>query len=339
MSIAIAPPPGSRLALALRSRGFWQDNGTLVVLLLFMVLAAVASGGVFLRPSNLVTVLYQASIIGVLVLGQTLVVIAGGLDLSMVAVLILSAVIMGGAGSERQAMMMLGGLPYLGFWPALMAGFAAAALAGLVNGIMVARLHIPAFITTLATALLIGGIVLLVTGGSPIYYPDPFFAAFGKAKPLGLPAPIFVFLGLAVATWWLLNRTAFGRKLYAVGGSERAAHHSGISVAGVRLAVFTLSGLAAGIAGFLFLSRTGYISYASGGELLLTSIAALVVGGVSLAGGTGGIKHAVSGVLLLASLSNFMNIMLVSPYLQNAVTGLVILVAVSIYSHINAEQP
>ena len=147
---------------------------------------------------------------------------------------------------------------------------------------MVARLHIPAFITTLATALLIGGIILLVTGGSPIYYPDPFFAEFGKATLLGFPAPIFVFVGLAVAVWWLLNRTAFGRKLYAVGGSERAAHHSGIPVARV-----TLSGLTAGIAGFLFLSRTGYISYASGGELLLTSIAALVVGGISLAGGSG----------------------------------------------------
>jgi ABC-type xylose transport system permease subunit len=188
MSIGIASSPGSRLAEVLRSRSFWQDNGTLIVLVLFVVLAAGASGGVFLRPSNLTTILYQASIIGVLVLGQTLVVIAGGLDLSMVAVLILSAVIMGGAGSERQSMMMLGGLSYLGFWPALVAGFAAAALAGLVNGIMVARLHIPAFITTLARALFIGGIVLLVTGGSPIYYPDRFFAEFGRAKLLGLPA-------------------------------------------------------------------------------------------------------------------------------------------------------
>jgi ribose/xylose/arabinose/galactoside ABC-type transport system permease subunit len=235
-------------------------------------------------------------------------------------------------------MMMLGGLPYLGFWPALLAGFATAAAAGFVNGLMVTRLHIPAFITTLATALLLGGIILLMTGGSPIYYPDPFFAAFGESKLLGLPAPVFVFILLAAAFWWLLAQTGFGKKLYAVGGNERAAHYSGILVARVRLAAFTLGGLCAGIGGFLFLSRTGYISYASGGDLLMTTIASLVVGGVSLAGGVGTCRHAVSGVLLLASLSNFMNIMLISPHIQNAVNGLVILVAVSIYSHINAEK-
>jgi ribose/xylose/arabinose/galactoside ABC-type transport system permease subunit len=334
MNATATTRPGTKLG----SRRFWQDNGTIVVLLIFVIFATLLSGGIFLRPSNLTTILYQASIIGVLVLGQTLVVIAGGLDLSIVAVLIISAVIMGGAGSERQSMMMLGGLPYIGFWPAVIAGFVAAGLAGLVNGLMVTRLHIPAFITTLATALLLGGIILLVTGGSPIYYPDPFFAAFGESKLLGLPSPIFVFVGLAAAFWWLLNQTTFGKKLYAVGGSERAAHYSGISVVRVRLVVYTLSGLAAGVAGFLFLSRTGYISYASGSDLLMSTIAALVVGGVSLAGGVGGIKHAVSGVLLLASLSNFMNIMLISPHIQNVVNGAVILVAVSIYSHINADK-
>lgn len=320
------------------SRRFWQDNGTIVVLVLFVLLATLLSGGIFIRPSNLATILYQGSIIGVLVLGQTLVVLVGGLDLSIIAVLILSAAVMGGAGSERQAMMSMGALPYIGFWPALVGGFIVAGLAGFINGLMVTKLHIPAFITTLATALFLGGIILLVTGGSPIYYPDPFFASFGESRFLGLPAPVFVFVGLAAAFWWLLNQTPFGRKLYAIGGSEQAASYSGISVGRVRLIVFTISGLTSGLAGFLFLSRTGYISYASGGELLMTTIAALVVGGVSLAGGIGGVKHAVSGVLLLASLSNFMNIMLISPHIQNAVNGLVILVAVSIYSHINADK-
>lgn len=326
------------IASEFRSRRFWQDNGTIVVLALFVIFAAILSRGVFLQVSNLTTILYQGSIIGVLVLGQTLVVIAGGLDLSVVSILILSAIIAGGAGSERQAMMMLGGLPYIGFWPAIFAGLAVAGFTGLVNGLMVTKLHIPAFITTLATSLLLGGIILVVTGGSPIYYPDPIFTSFGSSKLLGLPAPIFVFVGLAVAFWWLLNQTSFGKKLYAIGGSERAAHYSGISVIRVRLVVYTLSGLSAGIAGYMFLSRTGYVSYASGGDLLMTTIAALVVGGISLAGGVGGVKHAVCGVLLLASLSNFMNIMLISPYIQNAVNGFVILIAVSIYSHINADR-
>lgn len=308
------------------------------MLALFVLIAAVASNGVFARPTNLAVILYQASIIGVLVLGQALVVIAGGIDLSAVAILILTAVIMGGAGSEQQAMMMLGGLPYIGFWPALVAGFATALLAGLLNGLAVTVLRIPAFITTLATALLIGGIILLITGGSPIYYPDPFFTAFGESRVLGLPSPVLVFAALAVAFWWLVNQTRYGKALYAVGGNERAAHYSGISVRRIRLAAFAASGLCSGIAGFLFLSRTGYVSYASGGDLLMSTLAALVVGGVSLAGGFGGAKHAISGILLLASLSNFMNIMLISPYIQNAVNGAIVLIAVSIYSHINAEE-
>ena len=322
----------------LRTRQFWQDNGTVVVLVLFVFLATLVSGGVFIRPSNIATILYQASIIGVLVLGQALVVIAGGIDLSVVAILILSAVVMGGAGSERQSMMMLGALPYIGFFPALLTGFGVAALAGFLNGLMITRLQIPAFITTLATALLLGGIILLITGGSPIYYPDPFYQTFGETLILGLPAPVFVFAGLAVVFWWLLNQTSFGKKIYAIGGGERAAHYTGISVSGVRLLIYSLSGLSAGLAGFLFLARSSYISYASGGELLMTTIAAVVVGGVSLSGGVGGVKHAVAGVLLLASLSNFMNIMLISPFIQNSVNGFVILIAVSIYSHINADQ-
>lgn len=320
------------------SRHFWQDNGTIAVLAVFVILASLVSQGVFLRPSNLITILYQASIIGVLVLGQAVVVIAGGIDLSMIAILILSAVIMGGAGSEQQSMMMLGALPYLGFWPAILAGVAVAALAGLLNGFMVTKLHIPAFITTLATALLLGGIILVVTGGSPINYPDQFFMDFGQAKVAGLPAPVLVFMALGIVFWWLINQTAFGRKLYAVGANERASSYSGVSVTRIRTAAFVISGLCAGLAGFLFLSRTGYVSYASGGDLLMATLAALVVGGVSLSGGIGGTKHAISGVLLLASLSNFMNIMLISPYVQNAVNGFVILIAVSIYSHINAAR-
>ncbi len=317
------------------SRHFWRDNGTIVVLVAFVIFAAALSQGVFLRPTNLVTILYQASIVGVLVLGQSLVVIAGGIDLSVVAILILSAVVMGGMGSERQAMMSFGALPYIGFLPALIAGFVLAGFIGMINGILVTKARIPALVTTLATALLVGSLILLTTGGSPIYYPDPFYSKFGETRLLGLPAPVYVFVGVALAVWWLLSRTAFGRRLYAIGGSERAARYTGIRVDRLRIGIYTLSGLFAATAGFLFLSRTGYIAYSSGGDLLMSTIAAMVVGGVSLSGGIGGVKHAVTGVLLLASLSNFMNIMLISPYIQNAVNGAAILVAVSIYSHIN----
>lgn len=328
----------AKTAFTLCSLAFWRDNGTLVVLIAFMILATVVSGGIFIRPDNLITIAYQASIVGVLVLGQSLVVIAGGLDLSMVGILILSAVIMGGAGSEQQSMMLLGGLPYIGLWPAIAAGFLTALLSGLLNGLMVTRLHIPAFIATLASTLLLSGIILLTTGGAPIYYPDPFFTHFGNSIWFGLPAPIYLFIAMTAIAWWMLNRTGFGRKLYAIGANARASHYSGVAVNNVRLCVYMLSGLAAGVAGFMFLSRTGYIAAASGGDMLMTTIASLVVGGISLSGGFGGIKHAVSGVLLLAALSNLMNILLISPYVQNAVNGFVILFAVSIYSHLQHDR-
>ena len=328
----------AKTSLNLRNPAFWQDNGTLVVLIVFILVATGVSGGVFIRPDNLITIAYQASIVGVLVLGQSLVVISGGLDLSMVGILILSAVIMGGAGSEQQSMMLLGGLPYIGLWPAVMAGFLTALVFGLLNGLMVTRLHIPAFIATLASTLLLSGIILLTTGGAPIYYPDPFFTHFGNSIWFGLPAPIYLFIAMTVIAWWMLNRTRFGRKLYAIGANARASHYSGVSVNNVRLSVYMLSGLAAGVAGFMFLSRTGYIAAASGGDMLMTTIASLVVGGVSLSGGFGGIKHAISGVLLLAALSNLMNILLISPYVQNAINGFVILIAVSVYSHINHDR-
>jgi len=306
-----------------------------VVLLGFCAFAAVVSKGVFLRPSNLGTIFYQASIIGVLALGEMLVIIGGGIDLSVVTILILSATVMGGAGSKAQTAMMLSGvLPFIGFWPAMIAGFAVAVGAGLVNGLVVTALRIPPFITTLSSSLLMGGIVLILTGGTPIYYPDAFFTRFGQATLLGVAAPTYIPIALAVICSWVLARTAFGKKLYAVGSSERAALHSGIPVERVRLGVYALSGLFAGIAGLMFLCRAGSISYTSGSTLLLTSLAAVVVGGIALRGGSGGVKHALSGVLVLAALSNFMNIMVISPHVQDVVNGLVILAAVSLYGFI-----
>ena len=164
----------SSLSRAGGAAAFWQSNASIVILAVFVLFGTILTKGALLRPSNVATILYQTSTVGVLAMGQALVVIAGGIDLSVVALLIFSAVIMGGAGSEQQSQMMLTGmLPYIGFWPALVLGFAVAICTGFVNGIIITRLQIPAFIATLATGLLLGGLILLTTGGAPIYYPDP----------------------------------------------------------------------------------------------------------------------------------------------------------------------
>lgn len=313
-----------------------RDNGIVLLFGGFVLLATAVSGGHFLNPSNIVNVVFQSSVVGVLALGETLVMLTGGIDLSVVATAILAAIVIGGAGSERQqAMSMSSIMPFLGLWPAIAAGIGGAALVGLINGIMTVKLKIPAFIATLAMSLVLAGLGMVLSGGAPIDYPDPFFEAFGQAKLLGVPYPAWTFLGIAALLGLALSRSAVGLAVYALGGNLRAARLSGIPVERITILMYALSGLLGGIGGFLFLARTGSVANDSGGNLLLTTIAAVVVGGVSLAGGYGSIKNAVFGVLLLAGLSNLMNILLVSPHIQDALSGGVILIAIAANARLN----
>lgn len=317
--------PESRKTLAIANT--WQEivakNSMAFVLIGLIVVSTVVSRGIFVRPANLITFLYQSAVVGVLAIGQTLAILVGGLDLSVAAVTILTAIIIGGASTDQQAF-----LPHIGPGPALLAGLAAGLAVGMTNGMIIARTRIPPFIVTLAMLLVASGLSYLITGGAPIYYPAPFFERFGQAKLLGVPYPVLTWLALLLLTHLFLSRTRFGAMIYAVGGNERAALLSGILVQQVKLLVYTLSGLLSGIAGFLFLARTGYAIPSAGGDYTLESIAAVVVGGVSLSGGQGSLKQTLIGVLILAILSNLMNILVISPYIQAAVRGTIILIAV-----------
>jgi ribose transport system permease protein len=256
-------------------------------------------------------ILFQSSIVGVLALGEMLVMLAGGIDLSIAALAVLAAIIMGGAGSERQqAMSLSAALPYVGFLPAILI----AGVSALLIGFIIVKLRI----ATLAMALLLSGLGLLLTGGSPIYYPDPFFKNFGESKFLLLPYPVYVFFLLTIFMMFVLSRAKIGVIVYALGSNYRAARLSGLPVTWTALCVYMISGAFAAVAGFLFLARTAFVAPNSGENLLLTAIASVVVGCVSLAGGKGSIRNAFFGVLLLASLSNLMNILLISPHIQDA---------------------
>ncbi len=319
-------------------RRLLAQNAIIPVFLLFLVFAAIISGGRFLSVSNLTIILFQSSVIGVLVLGQTLVMLVAGIDLSIVAVAILAAIVMGAGGSERQQLMNMSGiLPYVGFWPSIALAIGGAALIGVINGVAVVLLRIPAFIATLAMSLALGGLAMLATGGSPVHYPDAFYGDFGATRFLGLPLPIYVFMALALLVGIFLSRSSIGTQLYAIGGNARAARLSGIPVGRVTIIAYGLCGLLGGIAGFLFLARTGSVAPTSGGSLLLSTIASVVVGGVSLYGGKGSILNAVVGTLLLAGLSNLMNILLVSPHLQDAVGGLIIVLAIMLNARLDPD--
>lgn len=312
-----------------RWRGIILDNSMLIVLILFVIFATVTTDGKFIERQNLNTMLYQSSTIGVLAIGQALVMVAGGIDLSQATLLILVATLMGGAGSERQQDMNLGGqLTYLGLEPAILLGLGAAAFIGFMNGLVTVVARIPPFITTLVSSLVVAGATLLLTGGAPIYYPNDFFVEFGQRQLLELPYPVYVWIVLSIVFAVFLARSKYGSMIYALGGNERAALLCGLRVSWIKIMVFTLSGILAGIAGFLYLSRTGYVTPVLNDDYLLQTIAAVVVGGVSMTGGRGGIRHAFLGVLIFGALSNWMNIQLISPHVQDAVAGAIIIAAV-----------
>ncbi len=244
------------------------------------MIAGIVSGGRFLQPANLVVILFQSSVVGVLVLGQDAGDAGRRIDLSIVAVAVLAAVVMGAAGSERQIMMdMSGFLPYLGVWPSIALALLGAAAVGLVNGLAVVRFRIPAFIATLAMSLALAGIAMLATGGSPVHYPDAIYTVFGQTKLLGLPLPGLCVRGAGRHLAVVLLRTRLrGRALRHRRQSARR-RPVGHPVGRVTVLAYTLCGLLGGIAGFLFLARTGSVSPSSGGGLLLSTVAAVVVGG------------------------------------------------------------
>jgi ribose/xylose/arabinose/galactoside ABC-type transport system permease subunit len=322
-----------------RVRRLARENGVLVVFAIFLVFATIVSGGRFIQPGNLTVIIYQGSVIGVLALGEALVMLVAGIDLSIVAVAILAALVMGAGGSERQQEMNLSGIvPYLGLLPALLLALVGATVVGLINGVAVVKLRIPAFIATLAMALALSGVAMLSTGGTPVNYPNTFYPRFGLTRFLDVPAPVYVVVALAAALGLFLARSKFGVMLYAVGGNPRAARLSGIPVGRVTIVAYTLASFLGALAGFLFLARTGSVSPGSGGSLLLNTIAACVVGGISLYGGKGSIRNAVVGTLLLAGLGNLMNILHVPPPIQDAVSGLIILVAIMINVRLDKDQ-
>jgi ribose/xylose/arabinose/galactoside ABC-type transport system permease subunit len=322
---SLAGPAGDQQALAEQPLSKKQlPGGAMVwVLVALIVLSVVLTKGVFIRPSNLSTVLFQSSVIGVLAIAQAFAVICRGLDLSVGATAIFTALVVGGASSTADSF-----VPHLPLPLAVIAGLLLGLLIGVVNGVLTGRTPVPAFIITLSTFLIVVGVTFLVTGAAPVTNPSPAIREFGDARIGVLPAPVLVWVLFIAIGYLLLNKTKYGRMLYAVGGNETAARLSGIRVPRVKLLAYGTAGVFAAVAGMLFLARTGTVLPSDGGSFMLDSIAAVAVGGISLNGGRGRIREVVLGVLILAVAGNLMNIMGVSQYLQTAVQGAIILVAV-----------
>jgi ribose/xylose/arabinose/galactoside ABC-type transport system permease subunit len=287
--------------------------------------------GAFLRPFNVSNVLKQIAVYAVLAVGQTLVIITAGIDLSVGSLIALAGVLMAGfmAGQPSEA---------LGFFIAVVAGVGVGGIAGAVNGWPVVKFNLPPFITTLAMMLMARGLAFLYSGGRPIEIDNAAFNAIGGGTIFpgigrliglpGIPVPVIVMLGVVLAGHFLLTQTRFGRYVYAIGGNEEAARLSGINVAGVKMGVYIICGALAGLASLLLAGRLSTGIPQSGQGYELQSIAAVVVGGTSLMGGRGSIMGTFVGALLIGVLNNLMNLLNVQSYAQEVVLGAVILLAV-----------
>jgi ribose/xylose/arabinose/galactoside ABC-type transport system permease subunit len=306
----------------------------IVILLVMVVVATILSGGIFLQPSNLTTVLFQASVLGVLAIGQAIVILSGGLDLSVGAIALLSAVIAGSMSDPTQDV--IPRLPLLGAIPIALLACTAF---GAVNGAFAAFTRMPMFIVTLATSLAGASLILLIGGGNAVEPGDPFWIDFGRSTIASVPFPVFVWAGVAIVAALWLKYTASGRQSLFVGSAPLASRFAGVPVVRTRFLTYSLSGLLGGIAGLLFLARTASIVPGSqGADLVLNTIAAVVIGGISLRGGQGRIIDAVIGVLVLATLTNVLALMLVQPRSQSLFIGVAILLAALINVRVAGQR-
>ncbi len=270
----------------------------------------------FLTPANAINVVLQVAVTAILAIGMTMVILTGGIDLSVGSLVAVAGVL--AAYAVKSA----------GMAVALGAGLAAGAVAGLFTGVMVTRFSIPPFIVTLALMSALRGAAFLMTGGYSVGDLPQSFAVLGRGYLLHLPVPVLLMALLYAGGMVLLGRTVFGRHIYAVGGNERAAYLSGVNTSRVKIAVYVLNGLLGGFGGVLLASRLGAGIPNAGLQYELDVIAAVVVGGASLFGGKGTLGGTLLGAIFIGILNNGLNLANVDPYLQKIVLGGVILAAV-----------
>nr|WP_246208725.1 ABC transporter permease [Anaerotalea alkaliphila] len=277
------------------------------------------SPGAFARPANLMNIIKQASVNGILAMGMMFVIISGGIDLSVGSIVALTGVV---AASFAHP----GEYPFL--VPVVLA-LGLGALIGLLNGVGVAYGNIPPFIVTLGMMTIVRGLALIVSKGSPVFGVTAAFENIAGAFVLEVvPLLVVYFLVVTGASAFLLNKTVFGRRVYAVGGNEVSARFSGIDVQRIRLAVYTISGLLAGLAGLVLASRTVSGNPTAGQSYELDAIAAVIIGGVSMSGGSGKWYGTVIGALLIAVIGNGLDILNVSSHYQLVIKGAIIIFAV-----------
>ncbi len=307
-------PAGQRMLSALSG-----TTGPLVGLILLCLFLSVATD-TFLSVRNFLNILDQITVLGIIAVGMTMVILIGGIDLAVGSVVALAMMVLGYLNIEL-------GMP---MGPAILLSLAVAALNGVIAGIMITRFNVPAFIATLAMMSIARGLANMITNGQQLTgFPGWFNMAAISRYGGFITTTVAVMLIVFLLAFLYLRYRYGGRALYAIGGNPEVARLAGINVNLMTIMAYTVCSLLAGVAGMVLAARLDSVQPSSGMSYELDAIAAVVIGGTSLSGGTGGIGGTIIGVLIIGVLRNGLNLLSVSPFVQQVVIGLVILLAVT----------
>ena len=297
----------------------WLKGQYALFILIVLLIIAALSSPAFLTPTNITNLLLQMSIIGVVVLAELIIVLTVGIDISVGSALGLAAVLSAG---------LFGGFSV---WFALLVALAVGGLIGLVNGWLVAFRGLEPFIVTLGMFALARGLVYAYSEGIPITpQASETFAQIGQTTVLGIPVLTLIWIAMVLLVAFLLRKTVWGRRVYAIGSNKEASRSSGIPVSATLWSVYILGGLLVGLGGWMFVCRFGSATALAGNLMELEAIAAVVIGGAALSGGKGTVFGAVVGTIIFQVIANLLSLLNVSTFLQDAFRGALILVAVTL---------
>lgn len=306
-----------------------------LIVLAVLVITFTVMSPAFLTAGNLTILVKHVAINAILAVGMTFVILSGGIDLSVGSIAGLSGIIAGGLIHAGLTLPAFGVVVYFHTWLVIAIALAAGAAVGAANGVLIARLRVAPFIATLGSMYVARGAALLTSNGAtfPNLSGSPElgntgFLSLGAGAFLGLPVPIYLMLAVALAGVFIAARTPFGRRVYAIGGNERAAELSGVRVARVKFWVYVISGACAALVGLIIAAQIGAAHPATGETFELNAIAAVVLGGTSLMGGRGSVGGTIIGAFVIGVLADGLILLGVSEFWQIVIKGLVIVLAV-----------
>lgn len=301
-------------------KAFFSKFGIVLVMIVLTVIFTSMEPG-FISTANIINIIRQASIMIIVACGATFVMVAGGIDVSVGGVACLTGIIV--------AKLLSIGMPVA---LALLLGADVGGVLGLCSGMMVSHFHIAPMIATLAIMNLANGAANLTTGGTAVYNLPESFIMLGRGYIAGIiPLQVIIMLGIAAVSYIVLSKTAFGRRVYAIGGNEMVAELSGINVRKNKIIYYILSGICASIAGMIMTSRMGSGQPSMGATWNMDSITAIVIGGTSLNGGSGSITGSVLGTIMMVMITNGLNIVGVNSFWQMVISAMILIITIIVY--------